>query len=208
MAGTEIVLTTRGQIHFHLGSLPKGRTAAPAALRRHQGVSLAQGGWVLTKPAPDALTQGAGQGKEHGEKLSPPKQEQEVPQGVCSALREPGERPGGEVNIVRRGGASPAGLLPSRGGPGQLSPCGMLEKARSRARSWAGLRDCKPACRLWWGTEHSPAWLCYPHIPWVTSTGTSPSPCLVLRAELPLHFCPMLSCPEQVFTHPSPLPCP
>lgn len=45
-----------------------------------------------------------------------------MPQGVCSALREPGERPGGEVNIVRRGGASPAGLLPSRGGARPAQP--------------------------------------------------------------------------------------
>lgn len=150
----------RGQIHFQLGSLPKGRTAAPAALRRNLGVSLAQGGWALTKPAPDAPTQRAGQGKEHGEQLSPPKREQEVPQGVCSALRELGESPGGEVNIVRRGGASPAGLLPPGGGPASSAPAGCwghLQKPRSRARSWAGLRVCKPGCRLWLGEWAQPS---------------------------------------------------
>lgn len=44
---------------------------------------------------------------------------------VCSALRTLGEVQGGEVNIVRRGGASPGAQPPHAShprGPGQLSP--------------------------------------------------------------------------------------
>lgn len=64
--------------------------------------------------------------KEHREKLSPPKGQPEVPQECLLCTQEPGGRPGGEVNIVRRGGASPAGSLPTVGAP-QLSPCRRLE---------------------------------------------------------------------------------
>lgn len=47
---------------------------------------------------------------------------QEVPHRVCSTLRALGEGQGGEVNIVREGGASLRGQLSHTRGPGQLSP--------------------------------------------------------------------------------------
>lgn len=88
--------------------------------------------------------QGTGRCREERarEKHSASKSEQEVPHCVCSALRVLGEVQRGEVNIVRRGGASLGGQplhASHRQGPSQLSPsrmlgpCRHLEKPRSRA---------------------------------------------------------------------------
>ena len=100
---------------------------------------------VATRCPEEGTQSGAGgdaEQSEHGEKRSASELEQEVPHCVCSAFTALGEVQGGEVNIVRRGGASLGGQ-PShtshRQGPGQLSPsrtlgpCRHLKTPRSRA---------------------------------------------------------------------------
>lgn len=93
----------------------------------------------------------------------PFQQEPEVPHCVCSALTGLGELQGGEVNIVRRGGASLGGLLPTSGGPASSAPAGCWGPAGTWKNPGAehgaglGVRVCK-SCKLWWGSDHSPAW--------------------------------------------------
>lgn len=101
-------------------------------------------GWVVSyriaTGCPEKGTQsgtgGDAEQSKSGEKHSASETEHEVPHCVCSALTALGEVQGGEVNIVRGGGASLGGQ-PShashRQGPSQLSPSGMLKKPRSRA---------------------------------------------------------------------------
>lgn len=222
-------------------SLPQGTNPFPSGLtaqrqdgssccfQEKSGFSLAQVGWVLTELPPDALTQRAGQGEagnEHGEKLSPSKQEQEVPHCVCSALTELGELQGGEVNIVRRGGASPGASLPTGRGPASSAPAGCWGPAgtwkKPGTEQGAGLGAGFANQAVDWGGGVSTAQPglvhCYSSIPWVSSPVTvpaqlgTPAGCSGLkeaRAESPLHSCTTLSCPEQVFTaSPSPFPCP
>lgn len=114
----------RGQIHFHLGWLPKGSTAAPAACRRNDGVYSAQ---VLTKGAPHGHGAGQGEmGKEHREKLSPPKGQPEVPQECLLCTQGAGRAPRRGSKYCEKRWGFPCRFPSHCGGP-QLSPCRRLE---------------------------------------------------------------------------------
>lgn len=137
----QLCLYHRGQIHFHLGLLPNRKTEAHAGFFCSCGLFL-----TILPRCPEEHTQSRAEGdaehSKHWEKQSASKLEQEVPHSVCSALTVLGEVQEGEVNIVRRGGASLGGQ-PSHAShwqdPAQLSlsrmlgPCRHLKKPRSRA---------------------------------------------------------------------------
>lgn len=207
-------------------SLLQGTNPFPSGLvaqRQHSSSCCFQeelGGFFSSGSHQVSTTRRAGQGEvgnEHVEKLSSPKQEPEVPHGVCSALREPGQSRGGEVNIVRRGRASPAPSLPTGGGPASSAPAGCRGPAGTwdnspgkSSRSWAGGQGWQSRLQI----VPSPAWLCSLLAPHPTGdqhrdqpppSWEPPCTCPVLGTELSLQLCPIA---EQVFIHPSPFPCP
>lgn len=135
----QLCLYHRGQTHFHLGWLPKCKTAAYAGCRRNSGVW----GFFCSGFLPSCSQVPRGGHAEQGaggmRSTASPGKSAALPNGskkcptVCSALTTLGEVQGGEVNIVRRGGASPGAQPPHashRRGPGQLSPARMLGPRR------------------------------------------------------------------------------